>query len=167
MYSQVKVSIVDEDDKYTGGDTTTLLFNVWEGIRELLAENAYVLGYVVLGWSGIWPYLKLVILGVGLVVYRSQRLPRSFEWLSHIAHFSFLDVWMVAIAGVALRFYYKDEEEKVGVAMLCACLARASRDPTCMPLCAPIRAPAAGPLGPPSNSPSSPHATTSLLFLAV
>ena len=118
------MSIVDEDDKYTGGDTSNLYFNIWEGVDELLAEHAYVLGYVVLAWSGIWPYLKLAILGLGLICYRNQRLPRAFEWLSHIAHFSFLDVWMVAIAGVALRFYYKEEEEKVGA----RCLSHMPRD---------------------------------------
>ena len=107
------MSFFDYSDTYSGSNSDTDSYNVWTGVKELMENNAKVLAYFVAIWSGIWPYAKLFILCLGIIIYRNGRLPAVFEWLSTIAHFSFLDVWMVVIAAVAVRYSYSGEEEKV------------------------------------------------------
>eukprot|EP00617_Octactis_speculum_P020618 CAMPEP_0185752740 /NCGR_PEP_ID=MMETSP1174-20130828/11515_1 /TAXON_ID=35687 /ORGANISM="Dictyocha speculum, Strain CCMP1381" /LENGTH=552 /DNA_ID=CAMNT_0028430303 /DNA_START=107 /DNA_END=1765 /DNA_ORIENTATION=- len=103
-------SIYSKTESGSSGETYT--YNVWEAIRQLWNDESYLLAIFVTLWSGIWPYFKLLVMAIGLVVYRKQRMPARFTWLSGIAHFSFLDVWMVIISAVAARFYYDGSETK-------------------------------------------------------
>jgi hypothetical protein len=70
-------------------------YNVWTGIDTLWNEGAYILAVFVTAWSGVWPYVKLLILCLALFWFRKSTLPAGYEWLSTIAHYSFIDVWMV------------------------------------------------------------------------
>ena len=55
------------------------------------------------------------MLGViaGLIVYRHERLPREFEWLTTIAHFSMIDVLVAALACVLVPVTIGDDGDDV------------------------------------------------------
>lgn len=101
-----------ESSTYDESYPESYTYNVWTGSWQLLQDNAIAMACLVILWSGLWPYVKLIILGFGLVAYKDRRLPKHFEWLSALAHWSFLDAWMVAITAVCIRFYYEGSETK-------------------------------------------------------
>jgi len=87
------------------GDVTgTWHYNVWSGIKDLWDQKAYLLTIFLAAWSGFWPYIKLTVIGIALIVYRNGNIPDSYEWLSTIGHYSFIDIWFVLITAVAIRF---------------------------------------------------------------
>jgi len=101
------VDVVDQevyDQTDSGGDSEKWSYNVWEGVRDLWNEQAYLLCIIIAVWSGLWPYLKWFILGIALIVYRNVKLPDGYEWLSTIGHYSFIDAWFVLLVAVAIRF---------------------------------------------------------------
>lgn len=74
----------------TSSSSSSSAFNVWSGVGKLWSGTSYVLATFVALWSGVWPYFKLVSLGIGLLVYRSRCLPRNYGWLSFLGHYSFI-----------------------------------------------------------------------------
>jgi|MDSY01.2.fsa_nt_gb hypothetical protein len=111
-YAKLTVASGLKTKTYSGSSGDTYSYNVWEAIIKLWKDEAYVLSVFVATWSGVWPYVKLLILGVGVCIYHKSPLPRTFDWLSIIAHYSYIDLWMVLISAVSLKFYYEGEESK-------------------------------------------------------
>jgi hypothetical protein len=42
------------------------------------------------GWSGFWPYIKQVTIGLGIIICDCQKrnLPSGFEWLSTLGRYA-------------------------------------------------------------------------------
>jgi hypothetical protein len=87
-----------------GGVSSSWHYNVWSGIKDLWNQEAYLLALFLGAWSGFWPYIKLTVIGIALIVYRNANIPDNYEWLSTIGRYSFIDIWFVLITAVAIRF---------------------------------------------------------------
>ena len=112
MISQLQLSFetryeyeYDLHDLKDGGEGETYSFNLWKGAQELWDGGAPILALIVLAWSGIFPYIKLIL--IGLVDFRSwsSSTPVSPTWgvLSVLAKWSFLDMWVVAMTVLCVR----------------------------------------------------------------
>ena len=102
-------SYTDEVD--SGVASKSYVYNVWNGARQLWNDGAFMIALLVVTWSGLWPYGKLLILAYALWTHRRRRLPVAYEWLSTLAHWSFVDVWMVVAAAMLVRFSYDGDDE--------------------------------------------------------
>ena len=87
-----------------GGEGETYSFNLWKGVDELRNGGAPILAMAVLMWSGIFPYIKLLLIGIVDCLGRNPNTPPSRAWgiLSVLAKWSFLDIWIVAITGTGM-----------------------------------------------------------------
>jgi len=87
------------------GEGETYSFNLWKGVQELQEGGAPVLAAFVLIWSGIFPYVKLLLIFIVDYKGRNKKEPMSRSWgvLSVLAKWSFLDIWIVAVTVLVVR----------------------------------------------------------------
>jgi len=97
-----------------GKNSDSWSYNVWTGVEALWEGEAYMLGFFVAAWSGVWPYVQQLFYGFGIVICHCQRrnLPEGFEWVSALGRYSFIDVWMVLIMAMAVRFSLDETQTK-------------------------------------------------------
>ena len=78
---------------------------------QLNEDGATALAAIVLVWSGVFPYLKLVLICVVDCVGRNPNHPTRRHWglLSVLAKWSFLDVWIVALTVLCVRMDVEKE----------------------------------------------------------
>ena len=109
--ADVEISEFDYTDQVdAGSEGAAYEYTVWQGARSLWSDGACLIAILLVLWSGLWPYFKLLILAAALWAYRKGRLPRRYEWLSTVAHWSFIDMWMVVAMAMMMRFYYKGDD---------------------------------------------------------
>jgi hypothetical protein len=111
----------DLTDLVDGGEGETYSYNLWHGVQQVIfstkltwltfiltlflfqlwQDGAPLLALVVLCWSGLFPYVKLLLIGWVDYKGRTKEKPVSEWWnvLSVLAKWSFLDVWVVAMTG--------------------------------------------------------------------
>ena len=111
-YAKLTIASGYKTETFTGSDSDSFAYNMWEAVRKLWEDGAYILSIFVAVWSCMWPYVKLIIIGFGIIYYRKTALPQNFDWLSTIARLSYIDAWMVLIAAVALKFEYSGSDTK-------------------------------------------------------
>jgi hypothetical protein len=103
----VKIPDFDYTDEISSGSSgSNYDYNIWKGVAMLWHDGAKGMAILILLWSGIWPYGKLLMVAYGIWRYRGNVLPSSYEWLSTVAHWSFIDVWMVVVVCSIARFSY-------------------------------------------------------------
>eukprot|EP00614_Pseudopedinella_elastica_P017616 CAMPEP_0172649880 /NCGR_PEP_ID=MMETSP1068-20121228/242014_1 /TAXON_ID=35684 /ORGANISM="Pseudopedinella elastica, Strain CCMP716" /LENGTH=530 /DNA_ID=CAMNT_0013464241 /DNA_START=78 /DNA_END=1670 /DNA_ORIENTATION=- len=96
----------DLEDLKDGGEGETYAYNLWLGATELWEGGAPLLAVIVVMWSGIFPYVKLLLMGfVDVMSWSSPTVQISPRWavLSVLAKWSFLDIWVVALTILCIR----------------------------------------------------------------
>jgi paraquat-inducible protein A len=86
---------------------TTRTFSLIGGIRELFDRKSYFIGCVLLTFSVVFPYAKL--LAILVATSRTVKLSmKTRQWLAHLAHvtgrYSMLDILVVAVMIVVVKF---------------------------------------------------------------
>jgi len=89
-------------------------FSLVNTIQEMYKAGVYILALLVLAWSGIWPYLKLVLLLAMwflppryLSVQNRGNMGTVFDYLGK---WCLMDVFLMVMMSVAFRFYIKSSE---------------------------------------------------------
>ena len=92
------------------------LFSLGSTLREMVQAGVYLLMLLILFCSGIWPYIKLVLMMVSWVA-STRRLPpikreKILYYLDSLGKFSLIDAYVLVLMMVAFR--YELEVEGVG-----------------------------------------------------
>eukprot|EP01012_Entosiphon_sulcatum_P035740 TRINITY_DN4540_c0_g1_i1.p1 TRINITY_DN4540_c0_g1~~TRINITY_DN4540_c0_g1_i1.p1 ORF type:complete len:612 (-),score=116.75 TRINITY_DN4540_c0_g1_i1:29-1864(-) len=83
-------------------------FSIWEGVRKLFSLKEYLLGMAILLLSGLWPYVKQVlVLYVWFGPVRPGTAVRALHWVDLFGKWSMLDVLFVAVVAVVLKFDFQ------------------------------------------------------------
>ena len=86
-------------------------FSILTSTIEMLKAGVYLLGFILLGFSVVWPYLKLIILGTVFALSASQLRPKSraaiMEWIDALGKWSMFDVF--ALCACMVIFYVQIE----------------------------------------------------------
>ena len=86
-------------------------FSILTSTIEMLKAGVYLLGIILLGFSVIWPYLKLIILGTVFTLSASQLRPKRragiMEWIDALGKWSMFDVF--ALCACMVIFYVQVE----------------------------------------------------------
>eukprot|EP00614_Pseudopedinella_elastica_P000856 CAMPEP_0172596514 /NCGR_PEP_ID=MMETSP1068-20121228/16325_1 /TAXON_ID=35684 /ORGANISM="Pseudopedinella elastica, Strain CCMP716" /LENGTH=464 /DNA_ID=CAMNT_0013395585 /DNA_START=132 /DNA_END=1526 /DNA_ORIENTATION=+ len=84
----------------------TYSYNLWKGAQQLRDEGATELAAMVILWSGIFPYIKLVLIAVVDWLGRGKKpVSKGWGFLSVVAKWSFMDVWIVAMTVLCVRIH--------------------------------------------------------------
>jgi len=98
------------------GDGKTYAYNMWRGVYQLYKDGAGALAFVVFIWSGIFPYVKLIL--ITLIDKRSHsttKVSRKWSILSTLSKWSFLDVWIVAITVLCVRIHIVKDQTLLNI----------------------------------------------------
>jgi len=84
---------------------STFKYNLWNGIQKLLEEKLYFISILLIIYSGIWPYIKLIL--VLVLSFTDVASDKYRIWLlntiSTLGKWSTLDVWVVLIIIVTIN----------------------------------------------------------------
>jgi hypothetical protein len=79
-------------------------YNLWGSLSKLWDEELYFLYAFLLIWSGLWPFLKLLLLTI-LIVYpfSNDFKLRYLDWIATLGVWSFADIWVVVMISIVLN----------------------------------------------------------------
>ena len=87
-------------------------YNLWGSLRKLWDEQLYFLYTFLFLFSGVWPYLKLVLL-TGCVLFNredggtftnnNQMKLKYVNWIACLGIWSFADIWVVVMISIVLN----------------------------------------------------------------
>jgi len=71
-------------------------YNLWGGLAKLWAEELYFLYFFLFTFSGIWPFVKLLLLTMCVVYpFVNTRRMKLLSWIATFGIWSFADVWVL------------------------------------------------------------------------
>eukprot|EP00592_Proboscia_alata_P024895 CAMPEP_0194446234 /NCGR_PEP_ID=MMETSP0176-20130528/128317_1 /TAXON_ID=216777 /ORGANISM="Proboscia alata, Strain PI-D3" /LENGTH=1187 /DNA_ID=CAMNT_0039272911 /DNA_START=74 /DNA_END=3638 /DNA_ORIENTATION=- len=90
-------------------------FSLGKTVREMYEAGVYALMLLILVFTGIWPYVKLVLMLFAYIVPQDI-LPQStreelFVWLDALGKFSLVDTYVMVLFLVAFRFHLVVDEQ--------------------------------------------------------
>jgi len=86
---------------------TAFGFNLWQGLQQMHQAKLFKLYYLILIWSGIFPYLKVFLL-LGLKYWRNIDLRQRIYWMTILARlslWSIIDVCLVAFICIIVSIH--------------------------------------------------------------
>ena len=106
MFGQLQYSFsIDYNINPLNINGSTFKYNLWNGIQKLLEEKLYFISILLIIYSGIWPYIKLIL--VLVLSFTDVASDKYRIWLlntiSTLGKWSTLDVWVVLIIIVTIN----------------------------------------------------------------
>ena len=93
-----------------GGDSNILSYSLWQGITSLYHGNS-VLGTFVFIWSGLFPFVQLLLLGIVDWLGRRRKdlggVSRRWSWLIALSRWSFANLWLIAALTLSVKIDMK------------------------------------------------------------
>jgi len=107
-------------DRY--GPYSLFEFNLGNTITEMYKAKVYVLSLLVLVWSGIWPYLKLVLLLLAWFIppryLTATTRGRMLLVFDSLGKWCMIDVFLMLLMSEAFRFYIDTKSIPIGKLLL-------------------------------------------------
>ena len=106
MFGQLQYSFsIDYNINPLNINGSTFKYNLWNGIQKLIEEKLYFISILLIIYSGIWPYIKLIL--VLVLSFTDVASDKYRIWLlntiSTLGKWSTLDVWVVLIIIVTIN----------------------------------------------------------------
>lgn len=79
-------------------------YNLWGSLNKLWEEELYFLYMFLFIFSGLWPFVKLVMLtAIVLFPFTRQRRLLYLDWIAAVGVWSFADIWVVVMISIILN----------------------------------------------------------------
>ena len=89
-------------------------YNLWDSLTKLWNEKLYFLYFFLFIFSGIWPYIKLLLLyyiiimlsgtyNEDSIIIKMKKKLKYLNWIADIGIWSFADIWVVVMISIVLN----------------------------------------------------------------